>query len=84
MVYALAPTTVLMGKHTDKLLKDKSIGVRTLPVILGEKASRYLTLSFWVIQYALVIYLVISRQFGYTMLVVFTTVPDFVKMLKVF
>jgi 1,4-dihydroxy-2-naphthoate polyprenyltransferase len=84
LVYALGPTTVLLGKHTDKLLEDKVKGVRTLPVILGEKPTRYLTLSFWLVQYILVFYLVITRQLGYAMLLVFITIPDFVKMVRVF
>jgi 1,4-dihydroxy-2-naphthoate octaprenyltransferase len=84
LVYALGPTTVLLGKHTDKLLEDKVKGVRTLPVILGEKPTRYLTLSFWLMQYGLVLYLVLTHQLGYAMLLVFITVPDFVKMVKVF
>ncbi|MFZ4522527.1 MAG: prenyltransferase [Bacteroidales bacterium] len=84
LVYALGPTTVLLGKHTDKLPEDKAKGVRTLPVILGETATRYLTLSFWLMQYALVLYLVFSKQLGYAMLLVFITLPDFVKMVGVF
>ena len=84
LIYALGPTTVLLGKHTDKLPEDKAKNVRTLPVILGEKPTRYLTLSLWVIQYALVLFLVVTRQLGYAMLIVFITVPDFVKMVKVF
>ena len=35
LVFALGPTTVLFGKHTDKLEADSSKGVNTLPVILG-------------------------------------------------
>ena len=84
LVYALGPTTVLLGKHTDKLSEDKAKGVRTLPVVLGEKPSRYLTLACWIMQYGFVLYLVISRQLGYAMLVVFLTVPEFVKMVRIF
>jgi 1,4-dihydroxy-2-naphthoate octaprenyltransferase len=84
VVYALGPTTVLLGKHTDKLLEDKAKNVRTLPVILGEKPTRYLTLSLWLMQYALVLFLVVTHQLGYAMLIVFLTLPDFVKMVKVF
>ena len=41
--YALLCTSVLMGKHIDKLAWDGPAGVRTLPVILGEPAARALT-----------------------------------------
>ena len=84
LVYALGPATVLLGKHTDKLAEDKAKRVRTLPVILGEKPSRYLTLAFWVAQYALVLWFVVSHQLGYPMLLVFLTVPEFVKMVRIF
>lgn len=84
LVYALGPATVLIGKHTDKLQEDKAKGVRTLPVILGEKNSRYLTLSFWLLQYGLVLYLVGTSQLGYAMLLVFVTLPEFIRMVKVF
>jgi 1,4-dihydroxy-2-naphthoate polyprenyltransferase len=84
LVYGLGPTTVLLGKDTDKLAMDKAKKVRTLPVVLGEKPSRYLTLFLWVMQYALILYLVISRQLSPAMLVVFLTLPDFVKMCRIF
>lgn len=84
LVYGLGPTTVLLGKHTDKLLQDKGKKVRTLPVLIGEKPSRYLTLLLWVAQYGLILALVVTRQLGPAMLVVFVTVPDFIRKVKVF
>jgi 1,4-dihydroxy-2-naphthoate polyprenyltransferase len=41
--YALLCTAVLMGKHVDKLPWDDAEGVRTLPVVLGERQARRLT-----------------------------------------
>ena len=38
--YALLCTTVLMGKHIDKIPWDAADGTHTLPVILGEAAAR--------------------------------------------
>ncbi len=38
--YALGPTTVIFGKHIDKLGFDESKGVATAPVRLGEHRSR--------------------------------------------
>ena len=35
--YAILVTTVLFGKHIDKIEADTKKGVRTLPVILGER-----------------------------------------------
>src|SRR5512141_2716353 len=37
--------TINLGKHTDKLKEDKVKGVRTLPVLVGETAARYITIS---------------------------------------
>jgi len=38
--YALGVTGVIFGKHIDKLGMDKDRRIHTLPVLLGEKASR--------------------------------------------
>jgi 1,4-dihydroxy-2-naphthoate octaprenyltransferase len=84
LVYALGPTTVLFGKHTDKLPEDKAKGVRTLPVVIGEKAARYSTIGMWVLQYLLVIALVISGKLGPAMLIVFLAFPKFLNAIKVF
>ena len=37
--YGLGVTTVLFGKHLDKLAFDKEKGIRTMPIVLGEKAA---------------------------------------------
>jgi len=42
--YGLGVTTVLFGKHLDKLAFDKSKGIRTLPIVLGEAAARWVTI----------------------------------------
>src|SRR6266436_6021855 len=39
MPYALAVTTVLIGKHVDKYEQDKVRGIHTLPVLLGKEFS---------------------------------------------
>ena len=41
--YGLLCTTVLMGKHIDKIPYDAPAGTRTLPVLLGEARARTLT-----------------------------------------
>ncbi len=43
--YALLATSVLMGKHIDKLPWDGPANIGTLPVLLGESAARRLTLA---------------------------------------
>ncbi|MBK5307290.1 MAG: prenyltransferase [Frankiaceae bacterium] len=41
--YGLLCTTVLMGKHIDKIPYDAPAGTRTLPVLLGEARARVVT-----------------------------------------
>lgn len=60
-VYALGPTTVLFGKHTDKLIEDKKKVIHTLPVILGEKKARLAVVGMLMLQPAIVAGLVVSR-----------------------
>ncbi len=40
MPYALLVTSVLFGKHIDKIEPDTKLGIHTVPVILGEKLAR--------------------------------------------
>jgi len=68
--YALGPTTVLFGKHIDKIEADKAKGIRTMPVILGEKAARFAVLGMIAVQYITVIALVISGFFTPVILIV--------------
>ncbi|MCL4530740.1 MAG: prenyltransferase, partial [Chloroflexi bacterium] len=55
--------TINLGKHTDKRKEDLGKGVRTLPVLLGETASRYITMSAIVLSYLITIYLVFVAHF---------------------
>ncbi len=68
--YALGPTTVIFGKHIDKLAQDKAKGIHTLPVLLGEKTSRAVVMGMIVLQYVLVVALIVSGYFSPLMLVV--------------
>ena len=49
--YGLLCTTVLMGKHIDKIPYDAPTGTRTLPVLLGEARARTVTLGLLVAFY---------------------------------
>jgi 1,4-dihydroxy-2-naphthoate octaprenyltransferase len=50
--YGLLCTSVLMGKHVDKLSYDAATGTRTLPVILGDVPARGVTIGLLVAFYA--------------------------------
>jgi 1,4-dihydroxy-2-naphthoate octaprenyltransferase len=72
---ALAATTVLFGKHTDKLEADRAKGIRTMPVLLGEAASRQVTIGMLTLQYLLVFWLVASGKFSFLLLAVLGAAP---------
>ena len=74
VVFALGPTTVLFGKHTDKLEADKRKGVNTLPVIVGERTARLSITGMVCAQYALCIALVLAGSFHWPLLLVFANV----------
>jgi len=64
--------TINLGKHTDKLKEDRIKKVRTLPVLVGEPAARFITIFAIVLSYAITLYLIfISRFFTPVMLLVF-------------
>jgi 1,4-dihydroxy-2-naphthoate octaprenyltransferase len=75
--YALGVTTVIFGKHIDKYHDDKAKRIHTLPVILGEKTSRYMVIAMTVSQYLLVLYLVIIQFFTPLLLIVLLALPMF-------
>jgi 1,4-dihydroxy-2-naphthoate octaprenyltransferase len=59
--YAVVVTTVLLGKHIDKLEYDRELGIRTLPVLLGEWATRLLLKSLIAVAYLAVVALVLTK-----------------------
>ncbi|MBA6411699.1 prenyltransferase [Parahaliea sp. F7430] len=84
IVFALGPTTVLFGKHTDKLAADADKGVNTLPVIIGESASRITVLAMICAQYLLCGYLVLSTDFGWPLLLVFANLGHLPRLIRTF
>jgi len=84
LVYALGPTSVLFGKHTDKLNEDRKKKVYTLPVLLGEKAARWTNVGNWVAQYVLVIVMVILQILSPVMLIVLIALPKFFKTARIY
>jgi 1,4-dihydroxy-2-naphthoate octaprenyltransferase len=82
--YALGVTGVIFGKHIDKYEMDKARKIHTLPVLLGEKASRYTVLGMWVLQYLSVVYLIAIGFFTPLMLLVFLALKVFWQVLPMF
>src|SRR5512143_264484 len=77
--YVLGVTTVIFGKHIDKLKIDREKKIHTVPVLIGEKAARYTVLSMMVLPYLITLYLIATHFFTPVMLVVFLAVPTFLK-----
>jgi 1,4-dihydroxy-2-naphthoate octaprenyltransferase len=82
--YALLVTSVLFGKHIDKLPADRRKGIRTLPVILGEERSKTATRVMMVGFYVCVAALVGAGALGVWCLAVFAGLPGLVETLRVF
>lgn len=83
-VYAIGATTVLFGKHTDKLSEDKKKGIHTLPVILGEPKARAAVIGMLIGQLVLVTLFVVAGWLKFPMLVVLLGIPAVIKAVKVF
>jgi 1,4-dihydroxy-2-naphthoate octaprenyltransferase len=83
-VYALGPTTVLFGKHTDKLKEDKAKGIHTLPVLLGEYYSRIAVILMLIAQPILVGLLIYMKKLEWPMLIVLLGIPSILQAVKVF
>ena len=77
--YAVLCTTVLMGKHIDKIPWDAPDGTRTLPVILGEARSRAVTKGMFVGFYAGVVALVAAQVLPIASLLVLASLPALVR-----
>ena len=73
--YALLCTTVLMGKHIDKIPWDAPDGTHTLPVLLGEARARAVTKAMFVGFYASILALVIARVLPVAALLVVLSLP---------
>ncbi|AOW75728.1 ubiquinone biosynthesis protein UbiA [Colwellia sp. PAMC 20917] len=83
-LYALAPTAVIFGKHIDKIDMDKSKGIYSLPVLLGEKKSRKVAQIIMLSQYALTGYLYINGYLGLGVLLLLLALPTLIQTLNVF
>ena len=82
--YAILVTTVLLGKHVDKLPADAAMGIRTLPVILGDERARWISQVLMVSFFVAVLLLVLTGTFGVWTLLSFGAVPRLLKVIKVF
>lgn len=82
--YALIVTSVLFGKHIDKIEADGAIGVRTMPVILGEARARTVGSWLMIAFYPLTLLSVVVGLVGPWVLLVVLGIPRLLDVLKVF
>jgi len=82
--YALAVTTVLIGKHIDKYEQDGARGIHTLPVLLGKDVSLRLNQAAMIAFYAIVVVLVATRTLGPAVLLVVAALPRLVRVLRAY
>jgi 1,4-dihydroxy-2-naphthoate octaprenyltransferase len=82
--YAILVTTVLFGKHIDKIEADRSKGVRTLPVILGEARARRVAQILMVAFYPIVVGAALVGWIGPWVALVLLGLPRLVQVLRTF
>jgi 1,4-dihydroxy-2-naphthoate octaprenyltransferase len=82
--YAILVTTVLFGKHIDKIEADRKKGVRTMPVLLGERNARLVAQLLMAAFYPIVIGAALAGWIGPWVLLVVLGLPKLIETLKVF
>jgi 1,4-dihydroxy-2-naphthoate octaprenyltransferase len=82
--YAILVTTVLFGKHIDKISADTAKGIHTLPVILGESLARRVAQVLMIAFYPIVIGSALIGWIGPFVMLVVLGIPMLLKVLRQF
>jgi len=82
--YAILVTTVLFGKHIDKISADAAKGIRTLPVILGESLARRVAQGLMIVYYPIIALVVAVGFLGPWLLLSMLGIPRLIESLRVF
>ena len=82
--YAILVTTVLFGKHIDKISADTAKGIHTLPVILGEKRARFVARALMIAFYPIVIGSALVGWIGPFVMLVVLGIPLLLQTLRQF
>ena len=82
--YAILVTTVLFGKHIDKISADTAKGIHTLPVILGEARARRVAQGLMIAFYPIVIGSALVGWIGPFVMLVVLGIPLLLKVLGQF
>ncbi|MEP7158767.1 MAG: prenyltransferase [Chloroflexota bacterium] len=84
MPYALLVTSVLFGKHIDKIVPDTALGIRTLPVILGEPLARRVGQVLMIAFYPFIALAVLAGWVGPWVLLAALAIPELIRALRFF
>ena len=82
--YAILVTTVLFGKHIDKISADTAKGIHTLPVILGETRARWVAQALMIAFYPIVIGSALIGWIGPFVMLVVLGIPMLLQVLRQF
>jgi len=82
--YAILVTTVLFGKHIDKISADTAKGIHTLPVILGEARARRGAQALMIAFYPIVIGSALVGWIGPFVMLVVLGIPLLLTVLRQF
>jgi 1,4-dihydroxy-2-naphthoate octaprenyltransferase len=82
--YAILVTTVLFGKHIDKISADTAKGIHTLPVILGEARARWVAQALMIAFYPIVIGSALIGWIGPFVMLVLLGIPQLLQVLRQF
>jgi 1,4-dihydroxy-2-naphthoate octaprenyltransferase len=82
--YAILVTTVLFGKHIDKIEADKKKGVHTMPVLLGEQRARLVARILMISFYPIVLIAAAVGWIGPWVVLVVLGIPRLIEVLGVF
>ncbi len=74
--YTLGVTSVLFGKHIDKIREDAGKSIRTLPVLLGEHRAREGSILLIILMYAVTVLLIVTRYLSIWLLLVLLALPS--------
>jgi 1,4-dihydroxy-2-naphthoate polyprenyltransferase len=80
--YSLLVTSVLFGKHIDKIQPDAALGIRTLPVILGEGLARRTNQALMILFYPLVLLAVLAGWVGPWVLLAVLAIPELLRAVR--
>jgi 1,4-dihydroxy-2-naphthoate octaprenyltransferase len=82
--YAILVTSVLFGKHIDKIDADKRKGVHTMPVLLGERRARLVAQGLMISFYPIVLGAAAIGWIGPWVALVVLGLPKLAQVLRVF